>query len=107
MDNSTIITVREYINSLRKIGIPVSFGVLFGSYTKEQNNSMSDIDLIVVSPIFDKIKKIEDVGMLWKIAARVDSRIEPIPCGEKEWISNDSSIIIEIAHKEGIQIEAA
>ncbi|MBN2040427.1 MAG: nucleotidyltransferase domain-containing protein [Spirochaetes bacterium] len=107
MDNSTIITVRKYLNSLQDKGIPVIFGIIFGSYIKGTNNSDSDIDLVIVSPIFDSNKNLKDIGMLWKVAARIDSRIEPIACGEKEWMANDSSIIIEIAHREGIQVEAA
>jgi uncharacterized protein len=107
MDKSTIIAVQKYISSLRDNGIPVSFCIIFGSFIKGTNNSMSDIDLIIVSPIFDDRKNLEDVGMLWKVAARIDSRIEPIPCGEKEWEANDSSAIIEIAHREGKLISAA
>ncbi|MFH0976768.1 MAG: nucleotidyltransferase domain-containing protein [Spirochaetota bacterium] len=106
MDNSTIIIIQKYIESLRCKGIPVLFAVIYGSFAKDTNNSMSDLDLIVVSPTFDNQKKLEDIGLLWKTAARIDSRIEPIACGEKEWIANNSSVIVEIAHREGIQVAA-
>jgi hypothetical protein len=43
-------------------------------------------------------KKIDN---LWHITAQTDSRIEPIPCGEKQWQEDDSSAIIEIARREG------
>ena len=44
------------------------------------------------------------VDLLWCQAARVDSRIEPIACGEKQWQEDDSSIILEMARREGERI---
>jgi len=38
---------------------------------------------------------------LWRIAARTDSRIEPIPVGKKQYKQDDSNMIIEIARREG------
>jgi hypothetical protein len=45
--------------------------------------------------------------MLWHVAADTDSRIEPLPCGEKEWETDDESAIIEIARREGKIIKVA
>jgi hypothetical protein len=47
------------------------------------------------------------VDLLWRIAARIENRIEPIPCGEKQWEEDDSSAIIEIARREGERIAVA
>jgi hypothetical protein len=47
------------------------------------------------------------INLLWRIAARVDSRIEPIPCGSRQWREDDSSAVIEIARREGEVLEAA
>ena len=41
---------------------------------------------------------------LWILTARTDCRIEPIPCGEREWVEDDSRAIIEIARREGVII---
>jgi hypothetical protein len=41
------------------------------------------------------------------VRAHTDSRIEPIACGEREWESNASRPILEIARREGIVIAAA
>ena len=38
---------------------------------------------------------------LWHVAARTDSRIEPIAVGEKQFAENDSSVIIDVARREG------
>ena len=45
-----------------------------------------------------------DIGLLWRVAARTDSRIEPIPCGERQWLEDQSSALIEIARREGYVI---
>jgi hypothetical protein len=34
-------------------------------------------------------------------ASRTDNRIEPIPVGEKQYKEDDSSLIIEVARREG------
>ncbi len=47
------------------------------------------------------------INLLWRLAARIDSRIEPIPCGSKQWQEDDSSAIIEIARRQGELLKAA
>ncbi|MFA6185718.1 MAG: nucleotidyltransferase domain-containing protein [Phycisphaerae bacterium] len=93
--------VRKYLNRLSETGLPVSFGVIFGSYATGRANQYSDIDLVVVSSDFDKIITRDSINKLWQIAARIDSRIEPIPCGWLQWQNDRSSAIIEIARTEG------
>ncbi len=41
------------------------------------------------------------------VAARTDSRIEPITCGSRQWREDDSSAILEIARREGEKLGAA
>jgi len=60
--------------------------------------------LLVVSPRFDGERKRADVNLLWHVAARTDSRIEPIPVGQHQFEGDDSSAIIEIARREGQKI---
>jgi hypothetical protein len=60
-----------------------------------------NIDLVVVAPEFDRDRDRKEIGRLWRIAAHIDSRVEPIPCGEKQWRDDDGSAIIEIARREG------
>ncbi len=45
--------VQNYLRALQTNGLPVRFGVVFGSQAKGQANQWSDIDLLVVSPQFD------------------------------------------------------
>ena len=107
LDAAVIDAVRSYLRAARDHGIPVSFGVVFGSFAIGRAGQWSDIDLVVVSPRFDGPRSRDDVKLLWRLAARTDNRIEPIACGERQWRQDDSSAILEIARREGQRVEAA
>ena len=96
-----VMVVRNYLQMLHAHGLEVRFGVVFGSRSQGKTNEWSDIDLLVVSPRFDNLRNRQDVDLLWRLAARSDSRIEPIPCGERQWLEDNSSAIVEIARREG------
>ena len=104
VDESIVRTVRQYLQTLVEQGIPVRYGVIFGSQASGYPDVWSDIDLLVVSPRFDYERRREDVNFLWRIAARTDSRIEPIAVGQRQFEEDDSSAIIEIARREGQKI---
>ena len=104
VDQSVVAITKEYLRALQRRGLPVRFGVLFGSWVQGKPHRWSDIDLVVVSPQFDHSHSWTDVTVLWRQAARVDSRIEPIACGERQWEADDSSMIIGIARREGQRI---
>jgi predicted nucleotidyltransferase len=94
--------VRNYVDVLRRDhGLDVKRVVVFGSYAKGKADEWSDIDLVVVAPKFDDAFSRDDVSLLWRVAAHTDSRIEPIPCGVRQWVEDQSSAIIEIARREG------
>jgi hypothetical protein len=68
--------VRDYLLCLTQSGLPISFGVVFGSYAAGTANSDSDIDVMVVSPQFDKKIERQWINQLWRVAARTDSRAD-------------------------------
>jgi hypothetical protein len=103
-DQSIVAITKEYLRALQGQGIPISFGILFGSWAHGIAHRWSDIDLVVVSPLYDTSRSFKDVSVLWCQAARTDSRIEPIACGEKEWEADNTRVILEIARKEGERI---
>lgn len=107
VDKTVIKSVRKYLQYVNEQGIPVRFGVLFGSYAKNKAHQWSDIDLLVVSPHFDERQTAEDHERLWMYAARTNKWIEPIPVGEKQYKTDKSSLIIEVARREGIIIPLA
>jgi len=98
---SAVSAAKRYLNALEQIGFRVSFGVIFGSGAAGQTNDWSDIDLLVVSSRFDGVLNRRDIDTLWRTAAHLDSRIEPVPCGERQWMEDRTSAAIEIARREG------
>jgi len=105
VDQAIIEAVRKYLLALQDQGLAVRHGVIFGSYAAGKAHQWSDIDLLVVSPQFDKAYQRKELDLLWRTTARTDSRIEPVPCGELQWDKDDSTAIIEIARREGVLVE--
>jgi uncharacterized protein len=104
VDSTIIAIVRRYLQRLNETGVPVSFGVLFGSQVTGNVHEWSDIDVLVVSPLFDERRTIETVGSLWRMAYAIDNRIEPIACGLRQWTEDDFTPIYEVAREEGLII---
>ena len=100
-EEAIIKSVRKYLNYLKDNGFNVSYGILFGSQVTGTATELSDIDLIVVSPDFDKKIECRTLDKLWQFAGRTDYRIEPFPCGLKRWEKDDYTPIIDIARHEG------
>ena len=93
--------VGKYLQALQQSGVVVRFAVVFGSQATGMADEWSDIDVLLVSPRFDLPRRRADTDLLWRVAARTDSRIEPVPCGERQWQEDTGSAIIEIARRQG------
>ncbi len=103
-EKSITASVKNYLNELVRIGIPVKFGIIFGSHARKDTHRWSDIDLLVISNRYDESFSREDINLLWRTAAHTDNRIEPVPVGLNRWRTDDESTIIEIARREGILV---
>jgi len=106
-DESVVGVIQRYLQSVTESGIPVRYGVLFGSHATGRAHEWSDIDLLIISPQFDDSPSREIINLLWRLASRTDSRIEPIPVGEKQYDVDDTSAVIEIGRREGLRIPLA
>jgi predicted nucleotidyltransferase len=104
---SILTAVTNFVAAVEEQGIPVEMAVVFGSQVTGLAHAWSDIDLLLVSPAFDDMKDRSGINLLWRLAARIDSRIEPIPCGSRQWREDDSSALIEIARRQGEVLKAA
>lgn len=107
LEPAVLTSVLAYVSAVKAHGVVVERVVVFGSQATGRAHAWSDIDLLVVSPQFDDMKDRSHINLLWRLAARTDSRIEPIACGSRQWREDDSSAIIEIARREGQMLEVA
>ena len=105
VDEVVVGAVKRYLAGLPALGIHPTRAVLFGSFAQSQADEWSDIDLVVIAPEFDGSREISLVKALWR-ATVADNRIEPIPCGEREWETKQGRPILEIARQERIVITA-
>ena len=98
--------VKRYLVVLPALGIHANRAVLLGSFARGDADEFSDIELVVIAPEFDGLRELTLIEKLWLATASADNRIEPIPCGEQEWETDQSRPILEIARREGIVITA-
>lgn len=106
VENAVVTIIRRYLAALAPLGIHARRAVVFGSCARGNRGEQSDIDLIVIAPEFDGPREIELVKRLWRATASADNRIEPIPCGQREWEMDQGRPILEIARREGVIIGA-
>lgn len=99
--------IRLYLDTVQLLGIPVTRAVLFGSRARGTAGEWSDIDLVVVSPVFDGPGGGEAVDTLWRACAVTGGWIEPVACGVKRWEEDDGSPLLAIARAEGVDVLGA
>lgn len=106
VNDSIQLIVRRYIQAVCTLGIHAKQAVLFGSHARGTSDDWSDIDVIIVAPELESPADRHLIGKLWELRAVTDPRIEPVPCGEREWDTDTTRPILEIARREGVIIAA-
>ncbi len=74
--------IKEFVNALRREGITIDRVILYGSYTRGHARPDSDIDVAVISKDFGK-DRVEEGMILFRIAGKIDPRLEPVPFSTK------------------------
>ena len=105
-ENAVEVAIREYLQAAQAAGIRARRAILFGSHARGAAHEWSDIDLVVIAPELESPADRRVIAKLWELRAFTDSRIEPIPCGEREWETDQTRPILEIARREGVIIAA-
>lgn len=98
--------VQNYLLAVRRAGVQARCAILFGSHARGDARPDSDIDILVIAPEFDGAYTHQQTDVLWQLRAHTDSRIEPLAVGERRWREDDVSAILEIARREGQEIQA-
>jgi len=100
--------VRQYLAALPAIGINPTGAILFGSQARSNTHEWSDIDVVIIAPEFDSPRPIPWATMtrFWDVAQKIDPRLEPIPCGAKEWQQPRARAVLSYAEAEGLEIAA-
>jgi predicted nucleotidyltransferase len=60
--------ISRYVTNLKALGVPVERIYLFGSQARQDAGGDSDVDLAVVSPLFEKMSLWDRAGFLGKAA---------------------------------------
>jgi predicted nucleotidyltransferase len=94
-------SVRKYLAAVEHSGIPVRLGFVFGSQANGLAREDSDIDLVVVSSRFDQAYTHSEAMRLWELTAATDIRIEPMPCGEREWETEEGKVFMFVEKNKG------
>ena len=71
-------TINKYLQALSRNNIPIKEAILFGSYATGNYQEWSDIDIALVSDIFEG-DRIDDKDKIRAITLSVSSEIEVIP----------------------------
>ena len=78
------VTIDKYLKALKDGNIPVKQAFLFGSYANGNYNKYSDIDIALVSEIFEG-NRIKDRSKIRRITLSVSSNIEVLPYAAKDF----------------------
>ena len=103
VDTKIIDIVKKYLNILSQEGIVISNAYIYGSQVHGTATEESDIDLMLISPIFDENTD-KYAPVLWLSTRKASYKIEPIAVGQKRFLTDDRSPLIEIVRQEGIEI---
>jgi predicted nucleotidyltransferase len=93
--------IRNFIDYLEKTGIHIETAILFGSYAKGQQNKWSDIDLALVSKMFEG-NRYNDLDKLTDACFAIDTNISPLPYKSEDFNSED--LFVKEILKTGIRI---
>lgn len=104
MSRTAIIeTLQRYVQGLNNKGIPIEKAFLYGSYARNEATDESDIDVMLISKLFDK--NFDNIaGKIWTLSKEYHILIEPYMVGTKKFNTDEYSPLLEIVRQEGIEI---
>lgn len=103
VDTKVIDIVKKYLRILSQEGLTVSKAFIYGSQVHGTATEESDIDLMLISPLFDESTD-KYAPLLWLSTRKASYKIEPIAVGYKRFLTDDKSPLIETVRQEGVEI---
>jgi predicted nucleotidyltransferase len=80
--------LKKYIEKLEENRIPIHQAVLFGSYAAGGSHEWSDIDIALVSEVFEGIR-IKDRSKIRKITLDISTDLSPLPFRPEDFTPED------------------
>lgn len=94
--------INRYLIELEKNHFPVKRAVVFGSYAEGRADEWSDIDIALVSDVFEG-DRFNDRDKIRKITLSVSSDLSPLPFRPEDFVP-DNPLVQEILEK-GVTID--
>lgn len=94
--------IQNYVQKIRKKGIPVIQVYVFGSTVKGATRPGSDIDTCIISPVFGRNRQKERL-LLMNLREGVSDLIEPHPYSEEDFQNPFDPLSSQI-REEGVRI---
>jgi uncharacterized protein len=102
-DKQIINTIRNYIRLLNREGFGINKAFLYGSFASGNTHETSDIDLMLISDNLDE-NDIQKKSQAWVLTRKIDCRIEPYLVSLVRFNQDESSPLLEIVRREGLEI---
>lgn len=80
--------ITRYLEELEKNNVPIRRAILFGSYVKGSSHEWSDIDIALVSDVFEGIR-FKDRNKIRKITLGISSDLSPLPYRPEDFSPDD------------------
>ena len=93
--------LKKYVEELEKNRIPIRQAVLFGSYAAGGSHEWSDIDIALVSDVFEG-RRIRDRNKIRKITLDISTDLSPLPFRPEDFTPEDPFVREILEH--GINI---
>lgn len=103
--NEIINKIKKYLILLNSKGVTIDHAFLYGSFARNEEDSESDIDVMLISDLFE-IRNDDITYQVWKSAMEIDKRMEPYLVSTKRFNKDDYSPLISSVKTEGIEIKA-
>jgi len=96
--------IARYIENLKALGVPIERIYLFGSQARRDAGIESDVDLAVVSPLFEKMSLWDRAGFLGKAAWDIQYPIDVLGFAPSQVRKAAPGTLLSHIVKHGIEI---